>query len=514
MLYRETARLAIISSVLACICSVARAQYSTVSCSHGETGTCRQASSCNQSDIQAAINASSSGGKGYQSPNSFDGDGVYVPGGSCSWSSAVGWTDKNINLIGSNPTITHSSNAFSVGVSKSGETAAAFRISGFTFTGSTGGNLLNLNASSQGGAVSNIGTAWAGFFRVDHITYNYSSSGNVFILYGPVFGLFDHLNGSTSNNHFEQANLLDSEYNAMHAGTYSLMEGEYVARLLSAGPDSSSPGGLGSKYMDFIEDSTFNCAGNYSGAISDSESGGQRMVFRHNTLTGTCFHYAHWTRGSEWDGDLYEIYNNTYNGGANGQFPMRFGAGTGVIFNNTITNYSDPTVHVDETRGAGGEASNGPFYDCDGSRAIDGNAGDGTAPGWPCAGQIGTACIGGNCSRGAMDSLPLLVWNNGAQSSCSSGGSCTNSVTVSVDGLMGSSNSASRTMSNYIKSTPHSVSGPLNGAVDYCQGSTMPTTCGIYKNTYVPYTYPHPLTSSAVAGATPPPPTNLQGVVQ
>lgn len=514
MLFRESARLAIISSVLACFCCVARAQYSTVSCSHGETGTCRQASSCNQSDVQAAINASSSGGKGYSSPTNFDGDGVYVPGGSCSWSSAVSWTNKNINLIGSNPTITHSSDAFDVGVSNSGDTAAAFRISGFTFGGSTGGNLLNLNSSGQGGAVSNIGTAWAGFFRVDHITYKYSSSGNVFILYGPVFGLFDHLNGTTANNHFEQADLLDSEYNAMHVGTYSLLEGEYVARLLSAGPGSSSPGGLGSKYMDFIEDSTFNCPGNYSGAISDSESGGQRMVFRHNTLTGTCFHYAHWTRGQEWDGDLYEIYNNTYNGGANGQFPMRFGAGTGVIFNNTITSYSDPTVHVDETRGSGGESSNGPFYDCNGSRAIDGNAGDPNAPGWPCAGQIGSACVRGNCGRGSMNSLPLLVWNNGSQSGCSNSGSCTNSVTVNVDGSMGSSNAMSRTMTNYIKSTPHSVSGPLSGAVDFCQGATMPTSCGIYKNTYVPYTYPHPLASSGTTAGTPPPPTNLQGVVQ
>jgi len=515
MLFRQIARLTVVFSAISCLCCVARAQFSVVSCSHGETGVCRQANSCSQSDVQATVSASSSGGSGYASPTSFDGDGVYVPGGSCSWSSSVSWANKNINLIGSNPTISHSSNAFDVGVTNSGPSAAAFRISGFSFTGSTSGNLLNLNASSQGAStVSNVGTAWAGFFRVDNLTYNYSSSGNVFILYGPVFGLFDHLKGTTPNNHFEQANLLDSEYNAMHAGTYSLMEGEYVGRLLSAGPGSSSPGGLGSKFMDFIESSTFNCPGNYSGAISDSESGGQRMVFRHNTLNGTCFHYAHWTRGSEWDGDLFEIYNNTYNGGANGQFPMRFGAGTGVIFNNTITSYSDPTIHVDETRGAGGESSNGPFYDCNGSRAVDGNAGDSSAPGWPCAGQIGTACIGGNCTRSTMNSLPLLLWNNGAQSGCSGGGSCTNSVTVSVDGPMGSSNAASRSMTAYIKSTPHSVSGALNGAVDYCQGATEPTTCGIYKNAYVPYTYPHPLASSGTTAATPPPPTNLQGVVQ
>src|SRR5579872_3064407 len=143
-------RFAIVAWVLCSFCCVVRAQYSTVSCSHGETGTCRQANSCNQSDVQATVNASSSGGKGYASPTSFDGDGVYVPGGSCSWSSSVSWTNKNINVIGSNPTISHSSDAFDVGVSNSGPTAAAFHISGFAFTGSTSGDLLNLNSSAQG----------------------------------------------------------------------------------------------------------------------------------------------------------------------------------------------------------------------------------------------------------------------------------------------------------------------------------------------------------------------------
>lgn len=496
----KIAQFAVAAWVLCSFCSVVRAQYSTVSCSHGETGTCRQASSCSQSDVQAAVAASSAGGAGYKSPTSFDGDGVYVPAGSCSWSSPVSWTNKNINVIGSNPTIAHSGDAFDVNVSRTGATAASFRISGFTMKGSTSGNLINFNVSNP------ILSSWAGFFRVDHITYNYSSSGNVFMIYGPVWGLFDHLNGTTTGNHFEQADFLNYEYDQTHSGNYSQLMGEYSGRILATQ--------LGTIYADYIEDSSFSCPGNYSGAVTDSESGGQRMVFRHNTLTGTCFHYSHWTRGNEWDGDKYEIYNNNYNGGANGQYPMRFGSGTGVIFNNTLTSWSDPTIHVDETRGAGGEASNGPFYDCNGSRAVDGNAGDSSAPGWPCAGQIGFGCKAGNCARGGLDSIPLLVWNNGSQAGCSTGGSCTNSVKVVVDGPMGSANSAVRPMANYIKSTPHSVSGRLNGAVDYCEGSTMPSSCGIYSNSYVPYTYPHPLSSGAGSSSAPAPPTNLQGQVQ
>lgn len=487
---------------------VARAQ-STVSCTHGETGTCRQATTCGQSDVQAAVNASAANlGGGYVSPTAFTGDGVYVPAGSCSWASPVSWTNKNINVIGANPTITHSSSdAFDVNVSNSGPTAASFHISDFTFNGSTSGDLLNINVSNP-----NL-TAWAGFFRVDHLTYNYSSSGNVFILYGPVFGLFDHLTGTTPANHFEQANFVNSEYNATHGGSpvYTQLMGEYSQRILSAGPGSTNPGGLGSKYMDFIEDSAFTCPGNYSGAVSDSESGGQRMVFRHSATNGTCFNYSHWTRGVEVDGDLMEIYNNVFTGNSNGQYPTRFGSGTGVIFNNTfLGTWSDPTFHVDETRGSGGEVSNGPYFDCDGTRAEDGNAGDASAPGWPCAGQIGTAYLNGSGVRGSPDSLPLIAWNNGTQAGCSTGGACTNSFTIALDGQMGSGNTITRPMANYIKPTAHSVSGPLNGAVDYCQGTTtMPTTCGIYTNSYVPYTYPNRLQVSG-GGGTPPPITGFK----
>jgi len=459
-------------------------QFSTVSCTHGETGTCRQATTCSQANVQAAINASASGGAGYVSPTSFIGDGVYIPAGSCTWSSSIGWSNKNINLIANSPTIQHpSSDAIDYTITNSGATAAASRISGFNFTGSMGGHWLLLTGSGQGsGSVPTTGTAWAGFFRVDHITYNYSNGANGVQIYGSVFGVFDHLNGTEFGNHFEQSNLLDAEYNAMHSSNYVQFEGEYAGRILSAAPGSSSPGGLGSKYMDYIEDSTFSCPGNYSGAISDSESGGQRMVFRHNTLSGTCFWYAHWTRGDEWDGDLYEIYDNVNTGNANGQNPFRMEAGTGVIFNNTFPGtWSDLTVHLDDRRAGGGEAS-AHAYACDGSSSpagrpiIDGNAGDAIAPGWPCAGQIGNACLNGGCVRGSgsggMGSLPLLLWNNG-------------SLGVAVDPAN----------ANYIKTTAHSATN-LNGAKDYClAATTMPSSCGIYTNTYTPYTYPYPTTT-------------------
>ena len=484
------------------------AQFSTVTCTHGETGTCRQATTCNQSDVQATVNASAAGSTGVTTPNAFGGDGVYVPAGSCTWTSSVAWTNKNIEIlggVGGTTTINNTSvDTFDPVVSNNGATAAAFRISGFSFNASSSGHLVNVNQQNP-----NL-TSWAGYFRIDDITINSTSSGNVIAIWGPVWGLIDHINVTwTGGNFLEQGDFLNSECVVSPGNSAVNYMGEYSGRIL--------PIALGTQEAVYVEDSTLNYTGSYAGGISDSESGGQRMVFRHNTVTGSTYHYAHWTRGGdggfcyngEWDGHKYEIYNNTYNGGGGpALYPMRFGSGTGVIFNNTITGYSSLTLNIDETRGAGGEVTNQTPLSCDGSQPIDGNAGDASAPGWPCAGQIGFACKAGSCSRTTMDSVPLLAWNNGAQTGCSTGGSCTNTFNLTVDGCQGSGNcqpTQTRPMANYIKSTAHSVSGALNGAFDYCQGTTTaPSSCGIYTNSYAPYVYPNPLQgTSAPTVATP-----------
>jgi len=455
-------------------------QFSTVSCTHGETGTCRQATTCNQSDIQAAINASASGGAGYVSPTSFIGDGVYVPSGSCSWSTPVSWADKNINVIGSNPTITPSDYMFAVRVTGAAgnhqSTAAAFRISGFT---QNGGHGVNINSSNPDM------TTWAGFYRIDNLTYTTSAGGNNFIIYGPVYGRFGNLTGSVgAGNHFEQAMYLNSEY----PPSSSLLLGETVGRTYALG--------LGDQNAVYIEDSSFACTGSYgAGALSDSESGPQRMVLRYNTITGTCYNYAHWTRNGEWDGGRIEIYNNNYScSGTNcsAGYPGRFQAGTGVIFNNTITGYGVNSFQIDEDRGAGIQTG-GIAGECAGSppsnSQIDVNAGDTNAPGWPCAGQVGSACIAGGCTRSNVNSVPFIMWNNGAQSGCSTGGSCTNSVTFNLD-----VSSSPRNMANYLKSTAHSLAGPYNGAVDYFAGSAKPSSVGIYTGiaSYTPLAHPYP----------------------
>lgn len=466
------------------------AQFSVVSCTNGETGTCRQVVDCNRSNIQSTIAASASGGTGITTPNAFGGDGIYVPGGSCTWSSPITWSNKNIEILASNPTITIStSDAFQVSATNSGTTAAAFRISGFTFTGSgVTGHIITLN----GGAPPNSG--FGGYFRVDHINYNFSSgSGDTFVWYGPIFGLFDHLNGTTANkNHFLWAMFYNSEY----PGSSSLLMGQGIATGIAAG--------LNGPNFTFVEDSSFACTSGYgTAAVSDSSSGIQRMVFRHNTVTGSCYNYAHWTRSGEWDGGIIQLYNNNYNCTASdcissGGYPGRFGAGTGVIFNNTVNGFGTQSFQIDESRGCGAETSG--FAGAVPNSNFDRSDGDASATGWPTAGQVGTACIAGSCTPATMDSVPFIAWNNGTQAGCSTGGSCTNSVGFNVDGSQGGG-TCTRTMGNYLKSSAHTSSGGLNGAVDFGSFSAQPSNVGIYTGiaTFVPYTYPHPLQGSSVA---------------
>src|SRR5262249_10452603 len=147
------------------------------------------------------------------------------------------------------------------------------------------------------------------------------------------------------------------------------------------------------------------------------------------------FFYSHWVFGVSINGGVFELYNNTFTGNAStwNNYPGRIEAGTGVIYNNTITSYTGKTVVFDERRGNGNGESSGAFGACDGTKAWDGNAGDPAAPGWPCLGQIGRSpgkTMAQIISGDKQTSAPFYLWNNGTQSGCATGGSCTDGSTV------------------------------------------------------------------------------------
>jgi hypothetical protein len=431
-----------------------------------------------------------------------DGDEIDVSAGNCSFN--VSWTNKNIAIVGAGSSATLvNTGSFSVTIKDPSH--GKFRISGIGFSGTPSGQSISILGSGLSSSV--LG------FRLDHLAFTYpNGSGDIIrIAGGPIWGLIDHINmtyGGAYNIGVIISDYVDSEYQNAPA----TFMGEMSAKLAID---------LGGPSAVYIEDSSFTLVGStaYFGVV-DSSSGGQRLVFRHNTVSGGLV-YSHWTRGGEWDGHKYEIYNNHFdcNTPSAGALPLiaRLESGTGVIYNNTLVNCTtSAAVQVDEGRGCGGSKVS-PSLDCDGTRAWDSNGGDSSAPGWPCMGQIGTACIAGNCARGAMDNVPLLLWNNGTDNGCSSGGACTNNISVTVNDHDGDTNDVcTRPMPSYIKSTPHvASSSKYNGAVDYCVSATQPASCGTYSNSYHAYPYPHPLQGGSTGGTgAPAAPSNLTATVR
>jgi hypothetical protein len=257
-----------------------------------------------------------------------------------------------------------------------------------------------------------------------------------------------------------------------------------------------SPGA--SNYL-YIEDCTFT--GTSSGGIAaiDTARAGGRVVFRHNQLNRATL-YAHWTSDGNWNSMWWEVYANTFTwDGDTGYQPMRIqGGGTGLVYNNTVSGFSNNNITIGEDRLSRG---GGPLNQCSGSNSWDNNT-DGSAPGWPCLSQTGRDAgkTMAQIQAGTKQaSFPLYIWNNGPQAKCANssagGAACDNSM--GVDALDPA----------YFKSTAHSTSGFGNGDIDWCKNSSQPSGCGTHTLTYTPYTYPHPARSGSAA---PNAPTNLR----
>ena len=162
----------------------------------------------------------------------------------------------------------------------------------------------------------------------------------------------------------------------------------------------------------------------------------------------------------------------------NGQTFTQIGflrSGTGVIYDNTITNFGGNTnIIIDGQRENTTCLVNiAPLGTCDGSNVFDGNL---EASGWPCCGEIGKgSVVSWNENGGTLSNSPLYGWNNGTTSTCSTGGACDNAITIGLNGACGAS------LSTYLRTTgsPH-----VNGNIDYVNGTVAPG--------YTACVYPHP----------------------
>jgi hypothetical protein len=419
------------------------------------------AASCSNADVQTQVNAAK------------DGDTVSIPAGTCTWTGTVSWTNQNISVIGAGVSSTYinaSTRAFNIGISNIAK--ASWRLSGFTLQGVASSNgLININASSA--------PTWSYGWRIDHIniTYTGSIANDPLTIWGVTYGLIDDVNFSIGGGGTF----------ILVAGYMGAEDGSSISKLLGL-YNISLPLDLGTYKAVYIETCTFSNGGSgaYFAAF-DSSAGGARVVFRYNTTGGNV--YAHWNRTGEIDGIKYEVYNNTFTGDANNQIPIRLEAGTGVIFNNTVsTSLSIPQIWIDERRGCQDENS-APELMCDGTHNWDGDV---ESSGWPCLGQIGRApgLDPPYSSSSYASSSPLYAWNNGNQTGCSTGGSCTNSVNLVP---LTCSSGVDYTLFLRTTGNPHS-----DGSVDYVNNGTTPMPG------YTPYMYPHPLSAPLA------PPTNLQ----
>lgn len=456
------------------------------------------ATTCSDTDVQPKVN------------DAVDGDHVYVPTGSCTWSIGVNIpVTKGITLTGAGQGLTNITDATTAGWYDSpfhftSTVGKPFRVTGFTFNGlGTGNGIISIDGN-------------CGNFRIDHCTFDNPGMGIYIGLGEMAYGVIDHC-----------IFLQDSPPPATKGGVQIVAsEAEWDNALT-----------LGTANAVYIENSTFTYAYKNDSAIQ--AVAGAKYVFRYNTVAGTVVD-AHGAESNGRRGTVsYEIYDNTFNalaGGNDSAFYIR--SGTGVIFDNTLTgNWGSPSVFTNMRSCYYGYL--GGIYNsrCDGGEAIDGN--DLTTDG--SGGQSGTATAVGttvltvagatwvndewidyylyNTTDGVrsritdndgttITTVNSLTWNVGDAYIITNGYMC-----IDQPGTSGSMNAQVSTpiylWNNKDDGVPLAASEvrELASCVTQTVGAHIQLNReyiedGTKKPGYTPYVYPHPLASTPVSTTT------------
>lgn len=271
--------------------------------------------SCEQADVQAAINAAS------------DGDIVSMSTGTCKWTIQVSMTNKGITIQGAGidqtiivDNVTNYKSPLQIIMTQD----KAFRITGLTFDAT---QAQALNHSWGQIQITGIAKGW----RVDHIKIDNMSYVGIAVAGsgGETYGLID--------------NSIFNKYLSYSAS------GVYILGNMSGTPKGDASWDLtytpGTANAVYIENNIFNCYGMGNGGID--AYGGARYVFRYNQVNGTNVNHHGFDSGGYASPHTFEIYNNTFNNTGSNIFTTigLLRGGTGVIFNNTITgNYNSFAV--------------------------------------------------------------------------------------------------------------------------------------------------------------------------
>lgn len=340
------------------------------------------AASCSRNDVAAAVNAASNN------------DTVQIPAGTCSWTSRLTIT-KSITMTGAGIDSTVILDNVPRGVwpddgriLEFSLVNASFRLTQLTFQGGP-----SITTQAYSGTVVVSGNPPA--FRIDHVKFQ-NLLNKAIRSWGTPFGVIDH---NTFNTTFNQC-IHVSHHAWGGVGAY--------------GDNSwAQPTNLGSGQAVFIEDNTFTLSGALS-AVIDNDAGG-RMVVRYNTFnSGAVATHGTESPGRNRSARSFEVYNNIFT------YPPSWGfaavylrGGTGVIFNNTFTGFSQAVLAANYRSNQAWNV----WGMCDGTNAFDGNQGPQT--GYPCVDQVGRGAgtmLSGDpptpqaWTRNALE--PVYVWGN------------------------------------------------------------------------------------------------------
>ncbi len=333
---------------------------SNCSCSATDDQNADQCSECSADNVQAAIDLAQ------------DGDTVIIPAGNAVWSKPVIISDKEITIQGAgidktiitdNTDNTHNQEPFMIEATA----GKPFRITGFTFKG------MNKTTFSEP-AIKISGRDW----RIDNCKFVSTDEGRGIMAEG--YGLIDH------------CIFVNTKQGVAVTG-----EGDLSWEI---------PLSLGSADAVYIEDCLFDYAASMDGALD--AYGGARYVFRYNTLKNTCCGHHGADSGGYRSTHSFEIYNNTTAYIIDEGFAAYSSrGGTGVIFNNVVTDLNNTLAYFYRISLYRSCLSYEPWGRCDGNNPCDGNQ---DASGYPCLDQHGRTTDHDN--NGIQDLAPMYEWNN------------------------------------------------------------------------------------------------------
>ena len=390
------------------------------------------AGSCNQADVQAAINSAQ------------DGDTVLVPGEFCTWETPAPDNpgaliyEKSILLKGAGMGKTIINDSTGVGWDESiifvtGIEGKPVRITGFTF----------LNITDKAVIFNGTLKNW----RIDHCDFVNEPEDFGGLRYiinteeDDTYGVIDHNNFTNSLVHFQNDDI----------------------------PAWDRPLALGTAIANYVEDNRFYYGIEHGSHedFCDAEAGA-RLVVRYNNITNAHFH-IHGNDGGSWRSThSWEFYNNLlFDENINNYRFAQLRGGTGVVFNNNATGNWGPiyVTHNCVYRSDCYEHPSGDFtQDC---------------TEYPCTDQIGRTTDHDNDS--VQDLVPVFEWENYVN-----GIDKDIQVQADLDPMMVDIIQENRDFYNDAVTFDH-----LTGiySAEYTDDDNS-TKQWVYK----PYVYPHPLT--------------------